>query len=199
VGWHYTSTRYCGHFWPIVQTPDDRGGWLWSNWWNEDWQRKPKHSEKICPSATLSTTNPTWPDPGSNPGRRGGKPATNRLSNGAVQNNGLIDRMIGFISNSATTFLNYSQYSDNADLNTIQFTVAHALGFSIFTSRFLATDHNTETSTSKHYEVLLPLLVQSLWNSTALCWTQNRTSRGCLLPRTHLNGTALKTEKLLYQ
>jgi hypothetical protein len=21
--------------------PDDRWGWLWSNWWNEDWQRKP--------------------------------------------------------------------------------------------------------------------------------------------------------------
>jgi hypothetical protein len=22
------STRYCGHFWPIVQTPDDRWGWF---------------------------------------------------------------------------------------------------------------------------------------------------------------------------
>jgi hypothetical protein len=32
----------------------------------------------------LSTTNPTWPDPGSNTGRRGGKPATNRLSYGAA-------------------------------------------------------------------------------------------------------------------
>jgi hypothetical protein len=27
--------------------------------WNEDWQGKPKYSEKTCPSATLSTTNPT--------------------------------------------------------------------------------------------------------------------------------------------
>jgi hypothetical protein len=27
-----------------------------------------KYSEKTCPSATLSTTNPTWPDAGSNPG-----------------------------------------------------------------------------------------------------------------------------------
>jgi hypothetical protein len=34
---------------------------------------------KICPSATLSTTNPTWTDPGSNPDLRGGMPATNRL------------------------------------------------------------------------------------------------------------------------
>jgi hypothetical protein len=33
----------------------------------------------------LSTTNPTWPDPGLNPGRRGGKPATNRLSSGAAK------------------------------------------------------------------------------------------------------------------
>jgi hypothetical protein len=39
---------------------------------------------KPAPSATLSTTNPTWPDPGSNPGRRGGKSATNRLSYGVA-------------------------------------------------------------------------------------------------------------------
>jgi hypothetical protein len=67
------SPLYCGHFWPIVPAPDDGWGWLWSNWWNEDWQGKPKYSEETCPSATLSTTNPTWPDPGLNPGRRDGK------------------------------------------------------------------------------------------------------------------------------
>jgi hypothetical protein len=33
----------------------------------------------FCPSQ-----NPTWSDPGLNPGRRGGKPATNRLSYGAA-------------------------------------------------------------------------------------------------------------------
>jgi hypothetical protein len=32
--------------------------------------------------------NPTWPDPGLNPGRRGGKPATNRLSYGAAKYKG---------------------------------------------------------------------------------------------------------------
>jgi hypothetical protein len=58
--------------------------WWWRIWWNEDWQGKPKFSEKTCPSAALSTTNPTWPDPGANPGHRGGKPATNRLSYGAA-------------------------------------------------------------------------------------------------------------------
>jgi hypothetical protein len=36
------------------------------------WQEKPKYSEKTCPSANLSITNPTWPDPGSNLDRRGG-------------------------------------------------------------------------------------------------------------------------------
>jgi hypothetical protein len=54
--------------------------WGWRITWNEDWQGKPKYSKETCPSATLSTKNPTWPDLGSNPGRRFGKPATNRLS-----------------------------------------------------------------------------------------------------------------------
>jgi hypothetical protein len=51
-------------------------------WWNV-WQRKPKYSEKTCPSAALSTTNPIcFPD--ANPGRRGGKSATNRFSYGTA-------------------------------------------------------------------------------------------------------------------
>jgi hypothetical protein len=57
---------------------------LWRNWWNEDWQGKPKYSEKTWPRATLSTTNPTRLEPGLNLRRRGGKPATNRLSYGAA-------------------------------------------------------------------------------------------------------------------
>jgi hypothetical protein len=36
---------------------------------------------KTCPSATLSTTNPTWTDPGLNPGLHGAK---NGLQNGPV-------------------------------------------------------------------------------------------------------------------
>jgi hypothetical protein len=35
--------------------------------------------DHFCPSQ-----NPTWPDPGLNPGRSGGKPVTNRLSYGAA-------------------------------------------------------------------------------------------------------------------
>jgi hypothetical protein len=55
-----------------------------SSRWNENWHGKPKYSKKAYPGATLSTTNPTWRGLGSNPGRRGGKPATNRLSYGTA-------------------------------------------------------------------------------------------------------------------
>jgi hypothetical protein len=75
---------YCGHYWPIVPATDDRWWWLSRNWWNKDWQGKPKYSIKTCPTSNLSTTNSSWLDPGLNPGRRGGKPATNRLSYGAA-------------------------------------------------------------------------------------------------------------------
>jgi hypothetical protein len=49
--------------------------WTWENRSNRG---------KTCPSATLSTTNPTWTDLGSNPGLRGERPATNRLSHGTA-------------------------------------------------------------------------------------------------------------------
>jgi hypothetical protein len=82
-GWSPTGSTRHGVNWLAYCTCP---GWLWwwRIWWNEDWQRKPKYSEKTRPRATLSTTNPTWPDPGSNAGRRCGKPATNRLSYGAA-------------------------------------------------------------------------------------------------------------------
>jgi hypothetical protein len=63
--------------WRIVPAMDDVWWWMWSSWWNENWQGKPKYLEKTCPSATLSTTNPTWPDLGLNVGCRGGKLVTN--------------------------------------------------------------------------------------------------------------------------
>jgi hypothetical protein len=66
--------------WPIVPAP----WWGWSSRWNENWQGKPKYSERTFRSATLSITNTTWPDLGLNPGRRGGNPATNRLSYGTA-------------------------------------------------------------------------------------------------------------------
>jgi hypothetical protein len=83
VGWDWVHLV----LWPLLAcctTADDRRQWMWSNWWNEDWQGKPKYSEKTCPSATLSTTTLTWPDPGLNPACRSGKPVTNRLSYGTA-------------------------------------------------------------------------------------------------------------------
>jgi hypothetical protein len=61
--------------------------------------------------------------------------------------------MIGFIGTSVTLSLNYNQYNAIADLHTFQSTVIRAIGFSISTSRLLATDLNTETITLNHYEV----------------------------------------------
>jgi hypothetical protein len=43
----------------------------------------------FCPSQ-----NPTWPDPGLNPGRRGGKPATNRLSYGEAEHTDLSEELL---------------------------------------------------------------------------------------------------------
>jgi hypothetical protein len=53
--------------------------------WN--WQGKTEvlGGKKTCPSVTFSTTNPTWTEPGSNPGFRGERPATNRLSHGSAR------------------------------------------------------------------------------------------------------------------
>jgi hypothetical protein len=39
-----------------------------------------------------------------------------------------------------TISLNYEQYSAIADLHNLQFTVTHALGFPVFTSRILVTE-----------------------------------------------------------
>jgi hypothetical protein len=45
---------------------------------NQSTRRKPSRS------GTMSTLNPTWPNPGSNPSHCGGKPATNCLSYGTA-------------------------------------------------------------------------------------------------------------------
>jgi hypothetical protein len=65
-----------------------------------------------------------------------------------VTNNYGIRRMIGFITTSVTlSLLNtliYQQHSAIVDLHQLQFTVANALGFPLFsTSRLRATAFNT--------------------------------------------------------
>jgi hypothetical protein len=68
--------------WPILPAPGDCDDGEFGGM--KIGMGKPKYSEKTCPSATLSTTNSTWLEPGSNPGRRGGKSATNRLIYGTA-------------------------------------------------------------------------------------------------------------------
>jgi hypothetical protein len=53
------------------------------------------------------------------------------------------------------TTRDYRQYSAIADLHTLQFTVTHALGFLVFSSRILATDFISPTVTSNHTWSLL--------------------------------------------
>jgi hypothetical protein len=70
--------------------------------------------------------------------------------------------MIGFISNSVTLSLLITiNTALSLYLHNLQFTVAHALGFSVFTSHLLATDLNTETSASNDYEVFLLFRLQT--------------------------------------
>jgi hypothetical protein len=52
----------------------------------------------------------------------------------------VLDWMIGFIDALFTQLGTTGSYSAIADLHTLQFTVTRALGFSVFTSRILATD-----------------------------------------------------------
>jgi hypothetical protein len=46
-----------------------------------------RNLRKTCPSATLSTTNPTWIEPVANPGLRRERPATNHLSHATARLN----------------------------------------------------------------------------------------------------------------
>jgi hypothetical protein len=87
--------------WPTVPALDNGWWWwrLWSSRWNENWQGKPKYSEETCSTVTLSTTNPTWPDLGSNLGRCSGKLATNHLSCGTVLYGGKAHLDLGSRSN----------------------------------------------------------------------------------------------------
>jgi hypothetical protein len=65
--------------WPVVPVRDDDDECGAVGGMRID-RGKSKYSEKTFPNATSSTTDPSLPDPSSNPGLRGWKPTTNRLS-----------------------------------------------------------------------------------------------------------------------
>jgi hypothetical protein len=65
----------------------------------------------------------------------------------------VLDWMIRFINISYTPLRTTGNYSATADLHTLKFTVAHALEFTVFASRILATDSWSLTVIAAHYEV----------------------------------------------
>lgn len=67
--------------WPVVLAIDNSWFWVWTSGYNE-WQGKPKYSEKTCFSPAFSTTKQTWCD--LNLGCRGWKPVTDCLSYGVA-------------------------------------------------------------------------------------------------------------------
>jgi hypothetical protein len=81
--------------WSSAPATDDKWWWMWSRRWNEICQGKPKFSEK---TSSLSSTNPTWPELGSNQSRRGGKPATTRLSYGTATSFKYISRFKRYLT-----------------------------------------------------------------------------------------------------
>jgi hypothetical protein len=64
----------------------------------------------------------------------------------------VLDWIIGFIDTLFTQLDSTGNYSAIADLHTLQFTVTHALGYSIFTSYILATDFSRSRC---HFKSLL--------------------------------------------
>jgi hypothetical protein len=72
--------------------------------------------------------------------------------------------MIAFINTLVTSSLSHTEIHLYRRFAHFPISVAHALGFPVFTSRHRATDYNTETSTSNHYKVFLIFHLQSLWN-----------------------------------
>jgi hypothetical protein len=79
-GWStIESTRHCGHQWPIVPAPGDYDDREISEWLAGETEVL---GENLL-YAALSTTNPTC-CPDANPGRSGGKLASNRLSYGTA-------------------------------------------------------------------------------------------------------------------
>jgi hypothetical protein len=106
---------------------------------------------------------------------------------------GTLGWMIGFIGTSVTISLNYNQYSTFADLHTLYFTVAHALGFWVPASCLLATDLNTETITSNHSETFLPqfsitnsLSLSLICCTTGISWSWILNSTACPVLSTKL-------------
>jgi hypothetical protein len=75
---------------------------------------------RTCPSATLSSTNSTWTDPGSNLGLCCERPATNRLSHGTAKSWTILSGRIIYLPCPSTLMLYKSYCSQKASYWDIQ-------------------------------------------------------------------------------
>jgi hypothetical protein len=65
-------------------------------WWKDIFAGETEVLGENLPSATLSTTNPTWIVLGANPSLRGERPATNSLSHGTAYVTFIIKKYLSF-------------------------------------------------------------------------------------------------------
>jgi hypothetical protein len=111
---------------------------------------------KTCSSATLSTTNPTWTDPGSNTGLRDGRPAANRPSHGTAYTRCNISlKSNGWIIHQTSRVSSYKHEP-------------RKMSFPIYSPRFqvfCSTDLDTPQS-QKHGLLQQTLLTLRLFNTT---------------------------------
>jgi hypothetical protein len=90
-----------------------------------------------------------------------------------------LDEWIYYTSHIHTT-RDYRRYNATADLHTLQVTVSHPLGFSVFTSRILATDLQVSLSLQITHEVFFAqpnsFLASILPTANSEDWTQFNSS-----------------------
>jgi hypothetical protein len=85
----------------------------------------------------------------------------------------VLDWMTGFIDTLSTQLETTGNYCGIADLHTLQFTVVHALGFSVFTSRILATDLSQSYCNFKSHMKTFWFLSYHFFSITLDCHLQN--------------------------
>jgi hypothetical protein len=84
--------------------------------WNDILTEKTRITwRKTCPSAILSTTNPTWIDLDTKPGLRGEKPATNNMSHGKAYDH-ISEVFIKFVCQISMTELSRRIFVKTKDL-----------------------------------------------------------------------------------
>jgi hypothetical protein len=117
---------------------------------------------KTCPSATFSTTNPTCTDPGSNPGLRGEKPATNRLRHGTALGTS-VPKETNVVMNQ-NTVLRVVVHTIQIPLHTIHVHFSHFTTYTRKATRF--GSHTIDTCTIQLVTTLASLIMARQYRNT---------------------------------